>query len=106
MKYNIKDTFTTRNTLVVKVDQKGSKAMIRERGQDCAKLKQGYRVMVSDECIVLGSYDSTETSVLLEAVKRERYAHIAYKEAYYDLIQKFASIGFSQIETKDEDDRL
>lgn len=101
MKYNINNTYTTKNDLVVSVSQTGSKSMIRMKGEDKATLRQGYRVIVSGETISMGDWNESEQDVLFRAIKRERYAHLAYKEAYYDLLEKLASIGFSQIETED-----
>lgn len=103
MKYNINYIFSTNNKLVVSVNQTGSKAMIQEKGQDKATLRQGYRVVVSGETVAMGDWNESEQDVLFSAIKRERYAHLAYREAYYDLLQKLASIGFSQIETEDDE---
>jgi hypothetical protein len=73
--------------------------MILEKGKNRAQAMQGFRVSVSGETIVCGEYNSSEVDVLLKAVKYERYAHLTYKEAYFDIIKKLASIGFSQIDT-------
>ena len=94
MKYNINSIHSTSNDLKVTVNKTGSKAMIRERGEEKATLRQGYRVIVGGETVGYGSWDKSERDLLLDVIKTERYAHLAYRERYYDLIQKLASIGF------------
>lgn len=101
LKYNKDHIFSTANKLVVTIDQTGTKAWIREQGQSEATLRQGYRVRVDGETIATGDWHQSEYEVLLETIKRERYAHLAYKELYYDLVNKLASIGFYEA---DEDD--
>ncbi len=100
MKYKIDNIYSTANTLKVTVNQTGNKAMIREKGEDKASMRQGYRVVVEGETVGFGNWDVSERDLLLDVIKRERYAHLAYKELYYDLIAKLASIGF----IKPEDD--
>lgn len=108
LKYNKDHIYSTSNTLEVTVSQTGSKAMIRESGEDKATMRQGYRVMVDGETIGMGDWRKSERDLLLDVIKRERYAHLAYKELYYDLLSKLASIGLVlRSEEEDElDDRL
>lgn len=96
MKYDINNIYGTNNTLEVTVNQTGSKAMIREQGEEKATIRQGYRVMVSGETVGYGEWNKSERDLLLDVIKRERYAHLAYKELYYDLLRKLASIGLVQ----------
>lgn len=107
MKYN-KDSiystaYSTANNLEITVSQTGSKAMIREQGQDKAIMRQGYRVLASGECICMGEWHEKEKDVLLKAIKYERYAHLAYRELYHDLINKLASIGLVIKENENDD---
>lgn len=109
MKYNKDHIWTTKNTVKITTSQNGSKAMIREAGEEKATLRQGFRVIAEYEgkqdSIIVGEWNMDERACLLEAVKREYYAKQAYKELYYDLLQKLNSIGFvhkSEIEDFDE----
>ena len=111
MKYNKDHIYSTKNTVKVTTSQTGSKAMIREKGQSEATLRQGFRVSVEFEgehdTVVFGEWNETEKDVILEAVKREYYKAKAYQELYHDLLQKLNSIGLvlaSEIE--ENDDRL
>lgn len=104
MKYNKDNIYSTGNTLEVTVNQTGSKAMIREAGQEKATMRQGFRVIVSGETVGMGAWDKSERDLLLDVIKRERYAHLAYKELYYTLIGKLASIGFVMRSEEDESD--
>jgi hypothetical protein len=96
LKYNKDSIYSTANTLEVTVNQTGSKAMIREQGQDEATMRQGYRVVVSGETVGYGEWSQSERDLLLEVIKEERYAHLAYRELYYDMLNKLASIGLVQ----------
>lgn len=107
LKYNKDHTYSTSNTLEVIVSQTGSKAMIREQGQDKATMRQGYRVVVDGDTRAMGNWNESKEEILLNAIKYERYAHLAYKELYYDLLNRLASIGLVQASEEDElDDRL
>lgn len=109
MKYNKNDIYTTNNKLEVTVSQTGNVAMIREHGEDKATKRQGYRVVVDGETVGFGSWDKSERDLLLDVIKRERYAHLAYKELYYDLLRKLGSIGLvyrSEVDDEESDDRL
>lgn len=96
LKYDINGIYSTKNNLEVKVNQTGSRAMIRSKDEDKATPRQGFRVVVSGETVSCGAWNQSEHDLLLEVIKTERYAHLAYKEAYYDLLQKLASIGLVQ----------
>jgi hypothetical protein len=100
-KYNKDYIYTTKNTIKITVNQTGTKSMIREQGQDKATMRQGFIVIADNECINMGDWNETENQLLLDTIKQERYAHLAYKEAYYDLLQQLESIGFF---TKEEED--
>lgn len=109
MKYDIKDIFSTKNNLKVKINQTGSIAMIREKGQDKFTKRQGYRILIGSdeekyETVGYGAWNESEHDLMCEVIKRERYAHLAYKEAYYDLLQKLASIGFIQKQDEEDED--
>lgn len=107
MKYNKDHIYSTGNTLKVTVSQTGSKAMIREQGQDKATLRQGYRVQVDGETIAIGDWHESEQDVMLKAIRYESYAHLAYRELYNDLLNRLASIGLIQTSEDEElDDRL
>lgn len=111
MKYDKDAIYSTRNTVKITTAQTGSKAMIQEKGQDQATMRQGFRVIAEyegeKETLVMGEWNMDERTCLLEAVKREYYAKQAYKELYYDLLHKLNSIGFVQAsEIEDYDDRL
>lgn len=58
-----------------------------------ATLRQGYRVCADNETLVYGNFDETENEVLVKAIKYERYAHLAYKAMYYELVSKLNSVG-------------
>lgn len=96
MKYDINAIFSVKNDLEVKINQTGSFAMIRKKGEEKATRRQGYRVLVGGETVGYGGWDQSEHELMCQVIKRERYAHLAYKEAYYDLLKKLASIGFIQ----------
>jgi hypothetical protein len=102
MKYDIDKIYSTGNKLEVIVNQTGSTAMIREKGQDEVTRRQGYRVVVNGDTRAIGRWNESREEVLLKAIKYESYAHLAYKELYYDLIQKLASIGFTTKEDSDD----
>lgn len=102
MKYDINGIYSTKNDLEVKINQTGSRAMIREKGQEKATPRQGFRVICGGETVGYGDWNQTEHDLLCEVIKKERYAHLAYKEAYYDLLQKLASIGFVQREEEED----
>jgi len=107
MNYNIDDIYSTSNTLKVTISQTGSRAMVREQGQTKATPKQGYRVIVNGDTVGYGDYNQSERDLLLEVIKKERYAHLAYKQAYNDLLGKLASIGLVVANGDDDlDDRL
>lgn len=111
MKYDKDAIYSTRNTVKITTAQTGSKARIREKGQDEATIRQGYRVIAEyegeKEILVMGEWNMDERACLLEAVKREYYAKQAYKELYYDLLQKLNSIGLiHKSEIDDYDDRF
>lgn len=107
LKYNIDHIYSTSNKLEVTVSQTGVKLRIREQGQDNAAIRRGYRVVVSGETISYGDWNKSERDLLLETIKREKYAHEAYKELYYDLLKRLASIGLIQARDEDQlDDRL
>jgi hypothetical protein len=101
VKYDINAIYSTKNDLEIKINQTGKKATIRDKGQENATSRQGFRVICGDETIGYGDWNQTEHDLLCETIKTERYAHLAYKEAYYDLLQKLSSIGFIQ---KNDDD--
>jgi hypothetical protein len=79
--------------------------MIQSAGEDKGTMRQGYRVVVSGETVGYGECNTSKEELLLTTIKRERYAHLAYRELYYDLLHKLASIGLVMKE-EDEDDRL
>jgi len=111
MKYNKDYIYSTKNTVKITTNQTGSKAMIREEGQNKSTLRQGYRVVAEfegeKETLVMGEWNMDERACLLHAVKREYYAKQAYKEAYYDLLTKLRSIGLiHESEIEDYDDRF
>lgn len=105
-KYDIDAIYSTRNQIKITTEQSGSKAMIREKGQDKATIRQGFRVFADDECIKMGQWDKSERDLLLDTIKTEYYAKQAYKEAYYDLLQKIRSIGFVPEEENENDVRF
>ena len=104
MKYDINAIFSTKNNLEVKINQTGSFAMIKKKGEDKATKRQGFRVLAGGETVGYGGWDESEHELMCRVIKRERYAHLAYKEAYYDLLSKLESIGFTQ-KIANEDDR-
>lgn len=106
MKYNKDHIYSTSNTLKVTVSQTGPKTMIREKGEDKATMRQGYRVMVDGDCRAMGDWNESKEEVMMKAIKYERYAHLAYRELYYDLLSKLASIGLVQVSEDESDDRL
>jgi hypothetical protein len=108
LKYNVDHTYSTSNTLEVTVSQTGSTAMVRERGQDVATKRTGYRVVANGETIGYGSWNQTERELLIETIKTERYARLAYEELYRDLLSRLASIGLVERSNEDNelDDRL
>ena len=79
MKYNLDSVYSTNNKLEVVVSQTGSKSMIREKHQDEFTMRQGYRVVVSGETVGFGDWNTSETDLLKDVIKRQRYAHLAYK---------------------------
>lgn len=105
LKYNKDHIYSTSNTLEVKVSQTGSKASVKYKGETEYTIRQGYRVMVDGETVGMGDYSKSEHDLLLDVIKRERYAHLAYRELYYDLLKKLASIGLVQVSEKEEEGR-
>lgn len=95
-KYDINSIYTTNNNIKITVTQSGSKAMIREKNQDKATLRQGFRVMADNDTLICGDWNMSERDLLLDALRYERYSNLAYKELYFDLIEKLASIGLVQ----------
>jgi len=93
-KYNIDKIYTNDNKIKITIDQTGSKAMIRLKDENKATLRQGFRVRADDNTIIMGDWRESREDLLIRALKREVYAKLAYKEAYYDLLQKLSSIGF------------
>lgn len=107
MKYDKDSIYSTNNKLKITINQSGSKVMVREKGEIEFKERRGFRVFADNECISCTSWDVNEKDTLLDTIKRERYAHLAYKELYYDLLQKLRSIGFIQeSEIEEIDDRF
>lgn len=108
MKYDINKMYTIDgySKLKVSISQTGSKAMIREKGEDEATLRQGYRIVIEGETIGYGNHNQSEHDLLVETLKQERYSHLAYKEAYNDLLRKLASIGLVQVSESELDDRF
>lgn len=106
MKYNKDHIYTTANTLEVTVSQTGSKAMIKLKGETEYTMRQGYRVTVDGDTRAMGDWNETKEEVMMKAIKYERYAHLAYKELYYDLLRKLASIGLVKASEDESDDRL
>lgn len=107
MKYNIDHIYSTNNTFKVTIDDKGDKAMIREKGQNEATLRQGYRVLIDGKVASLGHWNKSKDETLCEVIKREHYAHLAYRELYYDLLTKLDSIGLVlKSDSEEYDDRF
>lgn len=92
-KYNIDDIYSTKNQIKITIDQTGTKAMIRFKDEEKATLRQGFRVRADGETLKMGDYNESEKDCLMDALKRERYAHLAYRQMYFDLIDKLNSIG-------------
>jgi hypothetical protein len=103
MKYDINAIFSTKNNLEVVINQTGSFAMIRKKGEEKATRRQGFRVLVDGETVGYGGWEQSEHELMCDVIKRERYAHLAYKEAYYDLLNKLSSIGFVRREEEEDD---
>lgn len=104
MKYNVNSIYSTSNMIKITVNQTGSKAMIRAKDQDKATMHQGFRVMADADTIGYGEWNTSERDLLLEVIKRERYARLAYTELYNDLIRRLNSIGLIQVPEEDNDD--
>ena len=111
MKYDINHVYDSKNTVKVTTSQTGSKAMIREKGEENATLRQGFRVSVEFEgekdTVWCGDWQENEIDSLKNAVKYEYYKAKAYRELYFDLVQKLNSIGLVfKSEAEDFDDRF
>ena len=106
MKYKISSIYSTENKIKITTAQTGSKAMIREAGQDKATLRLGFRVMADNKTLMCGEWNKSERELLLDVIKYERYARLTYEELYYDLLGKLESIGFSQKSDSEDDCRF
>jgi hypothetical protein len=106
MKYNKDDIYSTANTIKISVTQTGSTAIIKEKHETEFTKRQGYRVMADNETIGFGPWDMSRDDLLLETLKKERYAHLAYKELYYDLLKKLGSIGLVLASEEEQDERF
>ena len=78
--------------------------MVRFKDEEKATMRQGFRIRADGETIKYGDYIETKEDCFVDALKRERYAHLAYKEMYFELIGKLNSIGLVLTSGDESDD--